>query len=86
MRNKKILCPIRDKPGMRGETAKAYQVWSDNHCKRQDNHSKKRKVDYDKMSNANKERVKKAVLVSMGIKPSPAKFSIWTHLPSLRSH
>ncbi len=82
MRNKKIVCPNRDKPGMCEEAAKAYQVWSDNYCKRQEHRSKKRKVDYDKMSNANKERVKEPVLASMGIKPSPAKSSSDSPPPS----
>jgi hypothetical protein len=82
MRNKKIMCPNRDKPGVREEAAKTYQVWSDNYCKRQEHHSKKRKEDYDKISNANKERVKEAVLASMGIKPSPAKSSSDSPPPS----
>jgi hypothetical protein len=36
--------------------------------------SKKRKVDYDRMSAVNKERVKEAVLASMGIKTTANKF------------
>jgi hypothetical protein len=39
--------------------------------KKQEGHDKKRKVNYDKMSDANKERVKEAVLASMGIRTNP---------------
>jgi hypothetical protein len=67
---------------MREEAAKAYQVWSDNYCKRRKHRSKKRKVDFDKMSNANKERIQEAVLASMGIKISPTKSFLDSPPPS----
>jgi hypothetical protein len=82
MRDKKIVCPNRDKPGMRKEADKAYKIWRDKYCKRQEHRAKKRRVDYDKMSDANKERVKEAVLASMGIKPSLAKSSLDSPSPS----
>jgi hypothetical protein len=82
MRDTNIVCPSRDKPGVREEADKAYKIWRDKYCKRQEHHAKKRKVDYDKMSDANKERMKEAVLASMGIKPSPAKSSLDSPSPS----
>jgi hypothetical protein len=71
MKNKVILCPNKDKPGVREEAAKVYAAWLDNYNKKQEGCVKKRKVNYDTMSNANKECVKEAVLASMGIRPNP---------------
>jgi hypothetical protein len=51
--------------------------------KKQEGHDKKRKVNYDKMSNANKECVKEAVLASMGIRTNPDNPSMGS--PSLPS-
>jgi hypothetical protein len=82
MRDKKIMCPNRDKPGVRKEADKAYKVWHEKYCKKQEQHTKKRKEDYAKMSDANKERLKEAVLASMGIKPIPAKSSLDSPSPS----
>ncbi len=74
MQDGKVLCPNKDKPGIRAKAEAAYQKWRTamkaRHSK--DSRGKKRKVDYDRISPANKERVKEAVLASMGIKP-PAK-------------
>ncbi len=78
----KIVCPNKDKPGVRDEAKKAYQIWHAKYRARRGTQgcSKKCKVDYDRMSAANKERVKEAVLVSMGIKTiankSPDKSSL----------
>jgi hypothetical protein len=82
MRDKKIMCPNRDKPGVREEADKAYKVWHDKYRKKQEQCTKKRKVDYAKMSDVNTERVKEAVLASMGIKPIPAKSSLDSPSPS----
>ncbi len=75
MRDGVILCPNNDKPGICAETERAYQRWrAAMKAKRgsRDRGNKKRKVDYNRMSPANKERVKEAMLASMGIKPAPA--------------
>jgi hypothetical protein len=61
----------KDKPGVHEEAAKAYAIWLENYKKKQEGRGKKRKVNYDTMSKANKDRVKEAVLASMGIKPDP---------------
>ncbi len=82
-KDKVIVCPNRDKPSMRKEAVRAYAAWLENYKKKQEGRSKKRKVNYDKMSNANKERVKEAVLASMGIRTNPNNPS--TGLPSLPS-
>jgi hypothetical protein len=76
------MCPNRDKPGVREEADKAYKVWRDKYRKKQEQRAKKRKVDYAKMSDANKECMKEAVLASMGIKPIPAKSSLDSPSPS----
>ncbi len=75
MQDGKFVCPNKDKPSMRDEAKKAYQIW---HAKYRARHgtqgrSKKHKVDYDWMSTANKERIKEAVLASMGIKTTADK-------------
>ncbi len=75
MRDGVILCPNKDKPGIHAKAEQAYQKWrAAMKAKRslRDHGNKKRKVDYDRMSPANKKRVKEAVLASMGIKPAPA--------------
>ncbi len=56
---------------MREETVKAYASWLENYKKRQDSHGKKQKVNYDTMSDANNDRIKEAVLASMGIQTNP---------------
>ncbi len=76
------MCPNRDKPGIRKEADKAYKVWHDKYCKKQEQCTKKRKVDYAKMSDANKECVQEVVLASMGIKPIPAESSLDSPSPS----
>jgi hypothetical protein len=75
MRDGNIVCPNKDKPGVRDEAKKAYQIWHAKYCARRgtQGHSKKRKVDYNPMSAANKERVKGAVLASMGINTTADK-------------
>jgi hypothetical protein len=75
MQDGKIVCPNKDKPGVRDEAEKAYQIWPAKYHARHgtQGHSKKRKVDYDRMSAANKEHVKEAVLASMGIKTTADK-------------
>jgi hypothetical protein len=65
------------------EAAQAYAAWLENYKKKQEGRGKKRKVNYDKMSDANKERVKEAVLASMGIRTNPDNPS--TGSPSLPS-
>ncbi len=74
MQDGKVLCPNKDKPGIRAEAKAAYQKWRTAMKARhgKEGRGKKRKVDYNRMSPANKERVKEAVLASMGIK-SPAE-------------
>ncbi len=75
MRDGVILCPNKDKPGIRAKAEQAYQKWRaamKAKCSLRDRGNKKRKVDYNRMSPANKERVKEAMLASMGIKPAPA--------------
>jgi hypothetical protein len=75
MRDGVILCPNKDKPGICAKAERAYQKWrAAMKAKRssRDRGNKKRKVDYSRMSPANKERVKEAVLASMGIKLAPA--------------
>ncbi len=82
MRDGNIVCPNKDKPGVRDEAEKAYQIWRAKYRARRgtQGHSKKRKVDYNRMSTANKECVKEAVFASMGIKTtadkSPAKSAL----------
>ncbi len=70
-----IVCPNKDKPGVRDEAEKTYQIRRAKYCTRRgtQGRSKKCKVDYDRMSAANKERVKEAVLASMGIKTTADK-------------
>ncbi len=65
------MCPNKDKPGVREEAARAYAKRLENYKKKQEGRGKKRKVNYDDMSDANKARVKEAVLASMGIKSNP---------------
>jgi hypothetical protein len=71
MQDGKVLCPNKDKPGIRAKAEAAYQKWRTAMKARRskEGRGKKCKVDYDRMSPANKERVKVAVLASMGIKP-----------------
>ncbi len=71
----KIVCPNKNKPGVRDEAKKAYQIWHAKYCARHgtQGRSKKRKFDYNRMSAANKERVKEAALASMGIKTTADK-------------
>ncbi len=69
MRDGKVLCPNKDKPGIQAKAEAAYQKWRTAMKARhgKEGCGKKRKVDYDRMSPAKKERVKEAVLASMGI-------------------
>ncbi len=75
MRDGKILCPNKDKPGVRAEADRAYQTWRAAYKTKRgtQGRTKKRRVDYNRMSPTNKERVKEAVLASMGIKPEAEK-------------
>ncbi len=75
MRDGKIVCPNKDKRGVRDEAKKACQIWHAKYHARRgtQGRSKKRKVDYDRMSVVNKECVKEAVLASMGIKTTANK-------------
>jgi hypothetical protein len=82
-KNKVIVCLNRDKPGVRKEAARAYAAGLKNYKKKQESRSNKRKVNHDKMSNANKECMKEAVFASMGIRTNCNKPS--TGLPSLPS-
>ncbi len=63
-KDKVLVCPNRDKLGMHEEAVQAYAAWLENYKKKQEGRGKKRKVNYDKMSNANKQCVKEAVLCS----------------------
>jgi hypothetical protein len=71
MHDGKVLCPNKDKPGIQAKAEAAYQKWRTAMKARhgKEGRGKKRKVDYDRMSPANKEHVKESVLASMGINP-----------------
>jgi hypothetical protein len=62
MRNKVITCPHKDQARIQEAAAKNYKKW----LAKFKAHRKKRKgIDYNHLSNANKEKIKKRVLSSM---------------------
>jgi hypothetical protein len=62
MRNKVITCPHKDQAGIRETAAKIYKEWL---AKFKACRKKRKGIDYDYLSNANKEKIKKQVLSSI---------------------
>jgi hypothetical protein len=62
MHNKVITCPHKDQAGIREASVKNYKEWL---AKFKACRKKHKGIDYDHLSNANKEKIKKQVLSSM---------------------
>jgi hypothetical protein len=83
-KDKDIACSNKDKPGVRAKVESAYKSWLEKFCKNCSAGNKKRKIDYKKLSGANKELMKEAVLASLGVcKPEDTLYN--AHSPSLES-
>jgi hypothetical protein len=66
IKNKVIVCPNKDKPGVRAAAEKAYQEWLEKLCKR----NKKRKdlpLDYNKLNGRDKASMQECILASLCI-------------------
>jgi hypothetical protein len=60
-----VVCPNANKPGVRAAAQLAYEVWLKKTKARHENKKQNCGINFDKLSNANKAKMKKAVLVSM---------------------
>jgi hypothetical protein len=65
----KVVCPNADKPGVRAAAQANYEKWLKNKTERRAKEKKRRDgngdLDFNKLSDANKKRMKEAVLASM---------------------
>jgi hypothetical protein len=71
-----IVCPNANAPGVRTEAARAYEEWREKSKSKREQRECNRSVDYNTLSDRNKEKVKEAVLASLASDddtcPSPA--------------
>jgi hypothetical protein len=66
VKNGIVVCPNADKPGVREAAQAAYEKWLNKNRSRRSNRKHNcDTVDYDKLSDANKAKIRKAVLASM---------------------
>ncbi len=69
IRNKLIVCPNKDKPGV-CEAAKAnYKEWLE-HCKKLNKKRKEKSLSYDKLSDKDKAKMRESILASLCISSS----------------
>jgi hypothetical protein len=64
MRKKVIVCPNKDKPGVREAVEAAYKEWT-MHKKKQFKKCKDMMISYDKLSNKDKAKIQDSLLASL---------------------
>ncbi len=67
MKNSMVVCPKANKPGVCAATQAAYQEWPQTTKTTQENKKRNHSIEFDKLSNANKTKIKEVALVSKNI-------------------
>jgi hypothetical protein len=77
VQNGMVVCPNANKPGVQEAAQAAYKKWLDKNRSHRGNRKRNRDtVDYDKLSDANKAKVREAVLASMAKETSSSTSSV----------